>query len=84
MIADSAARPTKAAPKNPPASQPPPPQLVSVTVTWHIAESPFPVLNVTVFARIRAAISIFQKQDKRVFGELKAVFMASPSQPVKS
>jgi transposase len=37
-----------------------------------------------MFARIRAAISTFQKQGKRVFDELKAVFMIAPSQIVKS
>jgi transposase len=37
-----------------------------------------------MFARIRAAISTFQKQDKRIFDELKAVFMPTPFQPAKS
>jgi transposase len=37
-----------------------------------------------MFARIRSATSTFQKQDKKVFDELKSVFMATTSQPVKS
>ncbi|MDR3265900.1 MAG: IS66 family transposase, partial [Synergistaceae bacterium] len=37
-----------------------------------------------VFARIRSAISTFQKQGKKVFDELEAVFMATSPQPVKS
>jgi transposase len=37
-----------------------------------------------MFARIRAAISTFQKQGKRVFDELKGIFMGSPFRSVKS
>jgi transposase len=37
-----------------------------------------------MFARIRSAISIFHKQGKRIFDELKGVFMGTPSPSVKS
>jgi transposase len=37
-----------------------------------------------IFARIRTAISTFQKQGKRIFDELKGVFMGTTSPSVKS
>jgi transposase len=37
-----------------------------------------------IFARIRSAISTFQKQGKRIFDELKGIFTTTPFQSVKS